>query len=279
MRDPMPAIYARGDRPLVRSVPLTVIVLTKDEEVNIVRCLASVAWAEQVVVVDSGSTDKTVALSRAAGANVVETWWRGYGAQREFALRLNEVTHDWVYFVDADEWVSAPLAQELNEAISTPFAAFTQRFRLVFEGRWIAHSGWYPSSRITRLMRRSKAQFDDTVFSEHARVQGPVGNLDQDVINEDLKGSRAWLHKHIDYAELEAMRRREGKCRARGEHETWPRHVAKNLLASWLPGRPVLQFLYMYLLRAGFLDGRVGLRFCFYQAWFQVVVDDFRRNT
>lgn len=278
MRDPMPAMYAMGDQPLARSVPLTVIVLTKDEEVNIVRCLSSVAWAEQVVVVDSGSTDKTVACSHAAGADVVETSWRGYGAQREFALRMDVVRHDWVYFVDADEWVSASLALEVAEALALPHAAFAQRFRLVFEGRWIAHSGWYPSSSITRLMRRSRARFDNTVFSEHAQIEGPVGTLVNDVVNEDLKGSKAWLHKHIEYAELEALRRREGKSRGRGRHETWIRHVAKNFLAPRLPGRPILQFLYMYLFRAGFLDGRAGLRFCLYQAWFQVVVDDLRRN-
>jgi glycosyltransferase involved in cell wall biosynthesis len=278
MRDPMPTIYAIDDQPAAGSVPLTVIVLTKDEEVNIGRCLSSLAWAAQVVVVDSGSTDATVALAREAGAYVVETSWRGYGAQREFALRMKAVSHDWVYFVDADEWVSAPLAAELRAAIQSEQSAFTQYKRLVFQGRWIAHCGWYPSSRITLLMQRNAANFTAATFSEHASVRGKVGHLKNDIVDQDLKGLKSWLHKHVDYGELEAQCRREKRSRGRGENEPWARHVTKNLIAPRLPCRPLLQFVYMYLFRAGFLDGRVGLRFCFYQSWFQVVVEDLRRD-
>ena len=92
---------AAAQRPASR-----VVVLTRDEEVNIARCLASVGWAAQVVVIDSGSADQTVPLARSLGADVVEQPWLGFSAQREFALRLPEIRHDWVYFVDADEWVS-----------------------------------------------------------------------------------------------------------------------------------------------------------------------------
>ena len=102
--------YRTGDDPPPRSVPVTVVVLTRDEEVNIARCLASVAWADQVVVIDSGSADETVPLARSLGADVVEQPWLGFSGQREFALRLPEVRNDWVYFVDADEWVSPQLA-------------------------------------------------------------------------------------------------------------------------------------------------------------------------
>ena len=120
--------YRAGDEPPPRSVAVSVVVLTRDEEVNIARCLASVAWADQVVVVDSGSTDDTVPIARSLGADVVEQPWLGFSGQREFALRLPELRHDWVYFVDADEWVSPQLAAEIATQLSAPAcAAFAHR--------------------------------------------------------------------------------------------------------------------------------------------------------
>ena len=105
--------YRPGDEPATGTVPLSVVVLTCNEEPNIARCLSSVRWASQVVVIDSGSTDGTLSIARALGAEVVEQPWLGFSAQREFALRLSRLRHDWVYFVDADEWVSPQLASEL----------------------------------------------------------------------------------------------------------------------------------------------------------------------
>ncbi|MGH3202264.1 MAG: glycosyltransferase, partial [Streptosporangiaceae bacterium] len=104
--------YRVGDDPEPGSVPVSVVVLAQDEEPNIRRCLASLAWASQVVVVDSGSADATMPIARSLGAEVVQQPWLGFSAQREFALRLPELRHDWVYFVDADEWVSPQLATE-----------------------------------------------------------------------------------------------------------------------------------------------------------------------
>ena len=122
--------YGAGDEPAPRSVPVSVIVLTRDEEPNIARCLASVAWADQVMVVDSGSVDATVSIARSLGAQVVEQPWLGFSAQRDCSLRLAELQHDWVYFVDADEWVSPQLAGEIAAQLAgTSSAAFTHRLR------------------------------------------------------------------------------------------------------------------------------------------------------
>ena len=106
--------YRAGDDPAPASVPVSVIVLTKDEETNIGRCLESLAWADQLVVVDSGSADTTVTVARSLGAEVVEQPWLGFSQQRETALRLPLLRHEWVYFVDADEWVSPQLAAEID---------------------------------------------------------------------------------------------------------------------------------------------------------------------
>lgn len=267
--------------PEVGSVPVSVIVLTKNEAANIARCLESCAWAEQRLVLDSGSADKTVAMATQAGADVVTTTWRGFGLQREFALRLPGVRHDWVFFLDADEWVSVELADEIAAAVSSQtVAAYWQYVRLVFLGRWIRHCGWYPSGRRIHLMRRSAAKFEDDPFSEHPRVDGPLGRLANDLVDQDRKGLQAWLHKHVDYAGLEAQRRlTQGGTRTRLPHESVVRHFLKDRVAPRLPARPLATFVWMYVVRTGFLDGRPGLLFCFYHAWFQATVQQLALET
>ncbi|MGH3345160.1 MAG: glycosyltransferase family 2 protein [Carbonactinosporaceae bacterium] len=266
------------------------IVLTKDESANIDRCLSSLRWAEQVVVVDSGSTDDTVQRAAAQGAEVVVEPWRGYGAQRELALRLPMLRHDWAYFVDADEWVSPELAGEVARVLVAPrHQAFAQRFRLVFQGRWIRHCGWYDGSWIVRLMRRSSTSFGVEAFGERPRVDGDVGRLRNDLVDEDHKGLASWLHKHVRYAELEAARhsRRHsvtGRWRRflssrESDSRPLPRAIAKDWIFPLLPARPLAMFLYMYTFRRGFLDGTAGLRFCAYHAWFQLTINALRTET
>ena len=273
--------YAAGDHPAPSSVPVSVVVLTQDEELNIARCLASVAWADQVVVVDSGSADDTVPIARSLGVEVVEQPWLGFAAQREFALRLRVLRHDWVYFVDADEWISAQLATEVAERLRAPeCAAFTQRFRLVFQGTWIRHCGWYRGSWIVRLVNKQCCKYDGSVVGERVRVDGPIGRLGHDIVDDDQKSLTAWLHKHIRYAELEVSRRgrpaalpdRIRALRHRNSALPLPRAVLKEVVFPSVPAKPLALFLYMYIVRLGLFDGIAGLRFCFFHAWFEVTV-------
>ena len=277
-----------GDFPARGSVPVTVIVLTQDEEPNVARCLASVAWADQVIVLDSGSTDGTRKIAHSLGAEVVEQPWLGYSGQREFALRLNQVRRDWVYFVDADEWVSPQLAGEIAEHLRTPdCAAYAHRLRLVFCGRWIRHCGWYSGSLVVRLVDRRRASFDGAVFGERACVAGPVGRLCNDIVDEDLKGLAAWLRKHVSYAELEARRRgqlpplreRLRSLRSRTDSRPLPRTFLKNIVFPAVPAKPPALFCYMYVVRLGVLDGRAGLRFCSLHAWHETVVGGLAAET
>jgi glycosyltransferase involved in cell wall biosynthesis len=272
-----------GDSPPPLSVPLTVVVLTCDEEVNIERCLKSAGWADQAVVVDSGSVDKTVTLAWSLGADVVEQPWLGFSAQREFALRLPEVRNDWIYFVDADEWVSPELAAEIAERLTQPdCVGFTHRLRLVFQGTWIRHCGWYPGSWVVRLVDRRYTKFDGSLVGERAQLDGPVRQLANDIVDEDLKGLASWLHKHVRYAQLERERRgtraplkariRRFRFRHPGDTRPFTRAVLKDLVYPSVPAKPVVIFVYMYLVRLGILDGRAGLRFCLFHAWYQAVV-------
>jgi hypothetical protein len=217
----------------------------------------------------------------------VQQPWLGFSQQREFALRLPEVEHDWIHFVDADEWVSPQLASEIAVRLRAPAcAAFTHRLRLVFQGTWIRHCGWYSGSWVVRLVDRRYTKYDGSLVGERACVDGLVGRLANDIVDEDRKGLASWLHKHVRYAELEQRRRgqpvplldRVRRFRDRDRTDTRPlvRVILKDLLFPVVPARPLALFVYMYVMRLGMLDGPAGLRFCFFHAWYQATVDGLR---
>jgi len=278
------------DVPVRGSVPVTALVLTKDEEANIVRCLASLAWCDQALVIDSGSSDGTVRLAEAMGAEVIKQPWLGFAGQREFALRHPKARNDWVYFVDADEWVSAALAREIADAVSRDgYVAFTHRFRLIFLGRWIEHCGWYGGSWVIRLGKRDALSYDVTApVGERARVAGKVGRLQCDIVDEDLKGLAAWLRKHVTYAETEADRRTTQPAHFRSRFGKWvrgersgrsaTRSLAKDVLFPVFPARPFTLFIYMYIIRGGWRDGRQGFIFCVMHCWHELVIQELKRS-
>ena len=274
--------YVPEDDPRPGSVPVSVVILTRDEEVNILRCLTSVSWAEQVIVVNSGSVDDTVPTARAAGAEIVDQPWLGFSEQREFALRLPSLRHDWVYFVDADEWVSPQLAAEIAQRLQSPkYIGFAHRLRLVFQGTWIRHCGWYDGSWVVRLVDRHYAKYDGSLVGERVHVDGSVQRMHNDIVDEDLKGLAAWLTKHVRYAKLEAEQRRTKlplPQRLRlltNRTDTRPpiRVFLKDVVFPAVPAKPVALFLYMYILRMGVLDGWAGLRFCFLHSWYEACVN------
>jgi glycosyltransferase involved in cell wall biosynthesis len=280
--------YGRADDPARGSVPLTVVILTRDEAPNIARCMGSVAWAGQIVVVDSGSTDDTIPIARSLGAEVIEQTWLGFSGQREFALRHALVRHDWVYFVDADEWVSPQLAAEIADHLRDPrCAGLAHRLRLVFQGTWIRHCGWYNGSWVVRLVDRRRAAYDGSPVGERACVDGEICRLRNDIVDEDLKGLAAWLHKHVRYAQLEAHRRgrpatlrqRIRSWRSRNDSRPVTRALLKDVVFPSVPAKPVALFAYMYIVRLGLLDGRAGLRFCLYHAWYEASVSALSAET
>ena len=222
---------------------LSVVVITKDEESAIGRCLDSVRWADEIVVLDSGSTDRTVEIAREHGARVeVSADWPGFGPQKNRALAL--AGGEWVLSLDADEWVPEDLAAEIRGAIAAPdgHAGFELPRSSSFCGREMRHSGWWPD-HILRLFRRDAARFSEDIVHERVLLDGRVGRLTRPLRHESFVSLHEVVDKMNRYstagAQMRVMRGKGGSVGAA---------VARGLWA----------FVRTYVLRAGFLDGREG---------------------
>ncbi|MDP1832903.1 MAG: glycosyltransferase family 2 protein [Geothrix sp.] len=249
---------------------ISVVILTYNEEVNLPGCLASVAWCDDIVVFDSFSTDRTVEMAQTAGVRVVQQRFENYGTQREAARATVAYRYPWLLFLDADERVDEALKQELLSLPSepSPHAAYRMRRKDHFMGKWIRHSTLYPSW-FTRLLWREKAHYEPRSVHEYPTVEGSTGNLRGHLIHFNFnKGLEDWLAKHNRYSSLEAS---EDVKSLASKPDSW-RHLftldptqrrrALKELSFRLPFRPLLRFLYMYVLRGGFLDGSKGFTYC-----------------
>jgi glycosyltransferase involved in cell wall biosynthesis len=222
---------------------VSVTIITRDEAAHIEACIASVAWAAEVLVVDSGSTDDTVARARAAGARVIVRHWPGYVAQKNFAAA--QAAHDWILSLDADERVTPALSAEIQRQLTGGGTAAGYRMpRVTWHlGRWIRTTDWYPDHQL-RLYDRRQARWAPRRVHESVQADGPVGQL-----REDLQhfAYRDLAHHHLTmdrYTTLAAAEMFEQGRRAGFAHLT---------LLPWAA------FLRNYLLRRGVLDGLPGL--------------------
>lgn len=264
---------------------VAVIVLTYNEELNIAQALDSVAgWANEIFILDSFSTDRTLEIARPYGCHIAQQPFENYAKQRNFALDQLPIRSEWVLFLDADEWLPDPLKQEISALVaSTPEAnGFALNRRLMWMGRWIRR-GYYPSW-ILRLFRHGKGRCEDRGVNEHLIVEGRTGQLRHDFIHEDRKGVTDWIAKHNRYATLEAQTLlhtrpepayQEIDARLFGtqaQRKRWLRHRVWNRMPPLI--RPFFYFFYRYVLKGGFLDGREGFIFHFLQAlWFPLLID------
>jgi glycosyltransferase involved in cell wall biosynthesis len=266
------------------ALSISILILTLNEEVNIGACLDSISWCDDVVLLDSGSTDQTVALASARGARVVTRPFDNYAGQRNFGLAAVEYRHDWVLMVDADERVPADLALEMRQAVAgaaADVALFQMRRRDWLLGRWIRYSSGYPTW-FGRLARRGRVQVERPINEEY-HAAGAVGwlsaHLDHYPFN---KGFAEWIAKHNRYSTMEAkfFEQRTASSPAGSIFSRDPvlRRKALKQRVSRLPGRPLLMFLALYLLRGGILEGRAGLTFCLLRAWYELMIDLKRRE-
>jgi glycosyltransferase involved in cell wall biosynthesis len=225
---------------------LSVTIIARDEEDRIGDAIRSVSFANEIIVLDSGSRDRTVSICRSLGARVIETDWPGYVTQKNRAL--DHVNHEWVLSLDADERVSPELAESIRTVLndgprSDGYAVARRQWYL---GRWIRHSGWYPN-RSVRLFRRGKGRWIGLELHERVELDGTVGRLSGDLLHLSYRNLSDHLKTIDRYSTLFAQ---EG--RTRGRRARW-----------WdLVFRPPLFFLKRYFLSLGFLDGVHGVIIC-----------------
>lgn len=257
--------------PAPERFPLTAIVLTLNEERNIADCLRCLDWADDVVVVDSGSRDATVARAREArpDARIFEHPFQDFGDQRNWALDHAEPKHEWILFVDADERITPACAGAIREAVEKagPVVGFYLCNRYIFRGRWIRHCSLFPSWQL-RLLRKGRVRFRKEGHGQREVTDGPLGFIREPYDHYGLsKGVAEWLARHEKYAQNEV----ELLLRLQREPVAWAalwgrdpvaRRRALKQIGARLPCRPLARFLYMYVWRRGFLDGRAGWDFC-----------------
>lgn len=264
---------------------LSVVILTYNEELNIGQALESVAgWADDLFILDSGSTDRTLEIARRYGCRIAQNKFQNYAKQRNHALDRLPIRSEWVLFLDADEWLPAEIKREISERLAASPAenGFALNRRLIWNGRWIRH-GYYPSW-ILRLFRRGKGRCEDRAVNEHLIVDGAIGQLNHDFIHEDRKGVADWISKHKGYAALEAKEllgaRNEPAYReldarlfgTQAQRKRWLRHKIWNRLPPLI--RPFFYFFYRYVLAGGFLDGKEALNYHFLHAlWYPMLID------
>jgi len=260
----------------------SVAILTLDEEAMLPRALACLSWCDDIVVIDSGSTDRTVEIARAAGARVVERKLDDWATQGNFMLHDVSYKHAWVYYMDADETLPADLIAEIGRvtAVSpsndTP-SAYRVRYRNWFRGVWLKHATPYPTW-ITRLMRPDRCRYEPRTVNAHPMVQGRVGELQAHFDHYSFdRGLEHWIAKHNKYSTAEAkesLAARTSGVPFGSLISTDPvrRRRGWKLLFQRMPARPWLKFLYLYLWRRGFLDGAAGRDYCRLNAMYETMI-------
>lgn len=264
---------------------ITVITLTYNEEKNLPFLLHSVSdWADDIVVVDSFSVDSTPQIAINSNCRLYQNKFINFSAQRNFALSNIEINTEWILFLDADEWLGDEIKSEISEKINSnpPENGFYLKRRLIWMGTWIKR-GYFPSLQL-RLFRNGFGRCEDRVINEHFLIQGSVGVLESYFTDENRNGIFAWTHKHNQYSTAEALELTlatdstsptQVLCSfwgSQAERRRWLRYKIWNKLPPLF--RPFLYFFYRFILRGGFLDGRIAFIFHVLQAfWYPFLID------
>ena len=222
--------------------PLSAVLITRNAAAVLEACLDSLAFADEIVIVDSGSGDGTLEIAARKGARVVQKEWLGFGRQKQFAVE--QASHDWVLCVDADERVSPELAQSIQAALAAPAApVYRMPRRNRFLGRWLSHGEGYPDWS-PRLFNRMNARWSDDLVHEKVLFAVTPGTLQGDLMHDSFDDLSQYLERQNRYTTLAAR-------------QAFEQGRSANLV--YLLASPVVRFLKFYVMRLGFLDGLPGL--------------------
>jgi glycosyltransferase involved in cell wall biosynthesis len=260
-------------------IPVSVMIFTLNEEVHLPSCLDALSWADDIIVVDSFSSDRTRTICEERGARFFQNRFAGFGSQRNWALDHAQPRYSWILILDADERVTPELARELGGiAAADPPGVGAWRIRRRFHmwGRWLRHSSLYPTW-VVRFIRQGRVRYVDRGHAETQQVTGEVRDLQFDLVDENLKGLDEWFARQNRYsrkeAEYELEQEQHGaRLAAFFSRDPLKRRAALKRLAWRLPARGLIYFFYSYVWRRGFLDGRDGFVFCRMRALYQAEV-------
>ena len=276
--------------PAKNSMPVSVLIPVRNEIGNIEECIRSVAFADEVVVVDSQSTDGTVAAAEGLGARVVQFHWDGkFPKKKNWALQNVEWKNEWVLILDADERITPALADEIRGALAKPAAeGFYLNRRFWFLGGWVNHCGYFPSWNL-RLFRHALGRYErveaageghcgDNEVHEHVLLDGRAEYLAEPMLHYAFPTLDVWIEKHNRYSSWEAAVASalhdgtdKGTLKSSPVGSVLERKRWLKKMARALPGRPMVRFLYHYVWRQGFRDGYRGWVLSWLLAWYEFV--------
>ncbi len=258
---------------------VSVLILTLNEEANIAGCLESVFWSDDITILDSFSSDRTVELARTRGVKVVQRQFDNWSTHQNWAVQHIDFEHPWVFYIDADERCDSTLREELQtiENGDTIYSAYQVRRKDYFMGRWLKRAQLYPTW-ITRVFRPEKIRYERLV-NPVAVIDGKVGELTGHLIHYPFShGIQHWYARHNNYSDMEAI----DLVREVREHvalrdvlsgDASKRRRAIKKVAYKLPCRPWLVYLYLLFVRRAFLDGVPGLTYCGLRATYEYMID------
>jgi glycosyltransferase involved in cell wall biosynthesis len=259
---------------------VSALVLTLNEEINLPNCLESLSWCDDIVVLDSYSTDRTEEVARSAGARFIQRKFDNYATHRNFGLNEIEYKHLWVLMLDADEVIPPELREEIQNIIKIAddeTCLYLVRRKDFFMGSWIRRSCGYPTWA-ARLLKVGRVSIEREINEEY-HTDGKVGFLKEHFLHYSFnKGFHAWFEKHNRYSTMEAELLAENASTEINWRDIFIsdpvlRRKAIKSFVYKLPGRPFLVFLALYIIRGGFLEGRAGLTFCLLRSFYEFMIN------
>ncbi len=258
----------------------SVLILTLNEGLILPRCLQALHWCDDIVILDSYSTDNSIEIAEAAGARVYQRAFDDFAGQRNFAIDTLSFRHEWIFHLDADEIFTEALRREIMERIAhESFDAYRAPSKMMWGDTWLKHAATYPVYQV-RLGRRGRFRFRQVGHGQRSDIDDDsIGTLQSPYLHYSfIKGMGDWLHRHNRYSTQEAHEAVRSMSHNAFE---WKSLVSKNpsrrrhslkVLGYRIPCRPLAKFGYQYLFRLGFLDGIAGFRYCMLQAIYEYMI-------
>jgi len=256
---------------------IAAVILTLNEENDIARCLSSLKWVDEIIVLDSGSTDKTLSVAKTFGCKVFEHKQDGVfdiSKQRNYALEKCSISSEWVIFVDADEVITTDLRDEIlaivNGAVDCDAYSLTPKY--MFYGKWLKNTQGFPNWHDRLLRNNQKVSFIGGVWESFDRSV-EKGYIQEPYLHfANSKGVDEWLMKHIRYADWDSKIILSDKLLNATRYKTYRKKKLRGYAKRFWPLRPYVRFFYMYVIRGGFLEGWQGFVFCLYYFVYEMIV-------